>query len=159
MLAGTGWFDGFQCRGAFIIFIVVPINIQAVTSASLSFRNVSRGNYGSLQEIINSNASLSLNEAARIGSSADGDVVRLIAVLTACVTHATVKRVTSTIPIADCTPRYDFFFSKSVRLSDRSSFPLSNRAVVIHIAIAKISDKIYCSKHPRDDVSFCSCGS
>lgn len=67
-----------------------PINIRVITGTSL-VQKVSRGNYGSLQEIINSNASLSPNEATGIGLSADGDVVRLIAALPR-VSHATTQR-------------------------------------------------------------------
>lgn len=59
-----------------------PINIRIVSSPPPAFHPLYRvDNYGSLQEIINSSASLSPNEATRIGPSADGDVVRLIAAL------------------------------------------------------------------------------
>lgn len=68
------------------LFITVSINIRIVTSPSPAFHPLYRAdNYGSLQEIINSSASLSPNEATRIGPSADGDVVRLIAALPSCV--------------------------------------------------------------------------
>lgn len=64
------------------LFITAPINIRIVSSPPLAFHPLYRAdNYGSLQEIINSGASLSPNEATRIGASADGDVVRLIAAL------------------------------------------------------------------------------
>lgn len=68
------------------LFITASINIRIVTSPPLAFHPLYRAdNYGSLQEIINSGASLSPNEATRIGPSADGDVVRLIAALPSCV--------------------------------------------------------------------------
>lgn len=68
------------------LFITASINSRIVTSPPLTFHPLYRAdNYGSLQEIINSSASLSPNEATRIGPSADGDVVQLIAALPWCV--------------------------------------------------------------------------
>lgn len=65
-----------------------PINIRRSLPRPPPSRfthSIDADNYGSLQEIINSSASLSPNEATCIGPGADGDVVRLIAALLSCV--------------------------------------------------------------------------
>lgn len=65
---------------------MAPINIRIITLPPPAFHSLYRvNNYRSLQEIINSSASLSPNEATRIIPSADGDVVRLITALPSCV--------------------------------------------------------------------------
>lgn len=104
---------------AHLLYLLWPQLTFGSSQASLPSGRYYEDNYGTLQEIINSNASLSPNEATRIGSSADGDVVRLIAALPR-VSHATAKRFNDSD--YDYMPRHVFlkttgFFLRSECLS------------------------------------------